>query len=185
MQSGKHTARSITELYLKRIEAIDKNGSKLNSVIELNPDALSIADAMDKERKAGKLRGPLHGIPVLVKDNINTGDKMMTTAGALALQGNYAAKDAFIIQQLRASGAVLLGKTNLSEWANFRSTHACSGWSSRGRQTRCPYILERNPSGSSSGFRQLQLQLIYALWLLVRKQMALLFHHHLSTALLE
>ncbi|HEX5153110.1 MAG TPA: amidase [Parafilimonas sp.] len=151
MQSGKHTARSITELYLKRIEAIDKHGPKLNSVIELNPDALSIADAMDKERKAGKLRGPLHGIPVLVKDNINTGDKMMTTAGALALQGNYAAKDAFIIQQLRASGAILLGKTNLSEWANFRSTRSCSGWSSRGKQTRCPYILERNPSGSSSG----------------------------------
>jgi len=151
MQSGKYTARKITELYLKRIEAVDKNGPKLNAVIELNPDALSIADAMDKERKAGKLRGSLHGIPVLVKDNINTGDKMMTTAGASALQGNYATKDAFIMQQLRASGAVLLGKTNLSEWANFRSTLSCSGWSSRGLQTRCPYILERNPSGSSSG----------------------------------
>ncbi|SFP57024.1 amidase [Parafilimonas terrae] len=151
MQAGKYTSRKITELYLKRIEAIDKNGPELNAVIEINPDALKIADAMDAERKAGKIRGPMHGIPVLIKDNINTGDKMMTTAGALALQGNYAAKDAFIIQQLRASGAVLLGKTNLSEWANFRSTHSSSGWSSRGKQTRCPYILERSPSGSSSG----------------------------------
>jgi amidase len=151
MQSGKYTSRRITELYLKRIEAIDKNGPKLNAVIEINPDALKIAGAMDAERKAGKIRGPMHGIPVLIKDNINTGDKMMTTAGALALQGNYAAKDAFIIQRLRESGAVLLGKTNLSEWANFRSTHSSSGWSSRGGQTRCPYILERSPSGSSSG----------------------------------
>lgn len=151
MQSGKYTSQKITELYLKRIEAIDKNGPKLNAVIEINPDALKIAGAMDAERKAGKIRGPMHGIPVLIKDNINTGDKMMTTAGALALQGNYAAKDAFIIQRLRESGAVLLGKTNLSEWANFRSTHSSSGWSSRGGQTRCPYILERSPSGSSSG----------------------------------
>lgn len=151
MQSGKQTSRSITALYLKRIEIIDKNGPSLNSVIELNPDALSIADAMDAERKAGKLRGPMHGIPVLIKDNINTADKMMTTAGALALMSNRAAKDAFIVQQLRAAGAVILGKTNLSEWANFRSTHASSGWSSRGKQTRCPYILERSPSGSSSG----------------------------------
>src|SRR4051794_10430683 len=151
MRSGKYTSRSITEMYLKRIEAIDKNGPKLNSVIELNPDALAIADAMDAERKAGKVRGLMHGIPVLVKDNINTGDKMMTTAGALVLEGNHAAKDAFIIKQLRASGAVLLGKTNLSEWANFRSTNACSGWSSRGGQTRCPYTLDRNTSGSSSG----------------------------------
>ena len=151
MQSGKYTSRAITEMYLKRITAIDKSGPKLNSVIELNPDALSIADAMDAERKAGKLRGLMHGIPVLVKDNINTGDKMMTTAGASALQGNHASKDAFIIKQLRASGAVLLGKTNLSEWANFRSTHSTSGWSSRGGQTRNPYILDRNTSGSSSG----------------------------------
>ncbi|HVX51670.1 MAG TPA: amidase, partial [Chitinophagaceae bacterium] len=113
--------------------------------------ALTIADAMDSERKAGKVRGPLHGIPVLVKDNINTGDKMMTTAGALALTGNKAAKDAFIIQQLRAAGAVLLGKTNLSEWANFRSSRSTSGWSSRGGQTKNPNILNRNPSGSSSG----------------------------------
>src|SRR5258705_4919052 len=141
MQSGKYTSRNIAEMYLKRIAAIDKSGPKLNSVIELNPDALSIADAMDAERKAGKVRGPMHGIPVLIKDNINTGDKMMTTAGASALEGNHAAKDAFIIKQLRASGAVLLGKTNLSEWANFRSTHSTSGWSSRSGQTRCPYIL--------------------------------------------
>jgi len=151
MQSGKYTSRTITDLYLTRIAAIDKSGPKLNGVIELNPDALSIADAMDAERKAGKLRGPMHGIPVLIKDNINTGDKMMTTAGASALQGNHASKDAFIIKQLRASGAVLLGKTNLSEWANFRSTHSTSGWSSRGGQTRNPYILDRNTSGSSSG----------------------------------
>ncbi len=151
MQSGKYTSRRITEIYLKRIAAIDKNGPKLNAIIELNSDALSIADAMDAERKAGKLRGSMHGIPVLIKDNINTGDKMMTTAGASALEGNHAAKDAFIIQQLRNAGAVLLGKTNLSEWANFRSTRSSSGWSSRGGQTRNPYILERNPSGSSSG----------------------------------
>jgi amidase len=151
MQSKEYTARSIAELYLKRIDNIDKAGPKLNAVIELNPDALSIADAMDKERADGKVRGHLHGIPVLIKDNINSGDKMHTTAGSLALGDNFAAKDAFIIQQLRAAGAVLLGKTNLSEWANFRSTRACSGWSSRGGQTKCPYILDRNPSGSSAG----------------------------------
>lgn len=151
MQSGKYTSRSITEMYLKRIAAVDKDGPKLNAIIELNPDALSIADAMDAERKSGKVRSRMHGIPVLIKDNINTGDKMMTTAGASALIGNHAAKDAFIIQQLRNAGAVLLGKTNLSEWANFRSTNSCSGWSSRGGQTRNPYILDRNPSGSSSG----------------------------------
>ncbi len=151
MQSGKYTSHKITEIYLKRIAAIDKSGPKLNAVIELNPDAFSIADTMDAERKAGKIRGPMHGIPVLVKDNINTGDKMMTTAGASVLEGNHAAKDAFIVQQLRNAGAVLLGKTNLSEWANFRSTRSTSGWSSRGGQTKNPYILERNPSGSSSG----------------------------------
>jgi amidase len=151
MQSGKYSSRSITEIYLKQIAAIDKSGPMLNTVIEINPDALLIADQMDAERKAGKLRGPMHGIPVLVKDNINTRDKMMTTAGASALEGNHAVKDAFIIQQLRASGAVLLGKTNLSEWANFRSTRSCSGWSSRGGQTKCSYILNRNPSGSSAG----------------------------------
>jgi amidase len=151
MQSKEYTSRSITELYLKRIEAIDKNGPKLNSVIELNPDALAIADAMDKERSAGKVRGPLHGIPVLIKDNISTGDKMHTTAGALAIADNIMKQDAFIIQKLREAGAVLLGKTNLSEWANFRSTHSTSAWSSRGGQTKCPYILDRNPSGSSAG----------------------------------
>ncbi len=151
MKAGTHTARSIAELYLMRINAIDKKGPKLNTVIELNPDALSIADALDKERKDGKLRGPMHGIPVLIKDNINTGDKMMTTAGALALVGNHATQDAFIIKQLRAAGAVILGKTNLSEWANFRSTRSTSAWSSRGGQTKMPYILDHNPSGSSSG----------------------------------
>ena len=151
MASGELSSRQITDLYLKRIAAVDKKGPKLNAVIELNPDALAIAESLDKERKAGKVRGPLHGIPVLIKDNIDTGDKMMTTAGAAALIGNIAAKDAFIIQQLRAAGAVLLGKTNLSEWANFRSTRSVSGWSSRGGQTRSPYILERNTSGSSAG----------------------------------
>jgi amidase len=151
MQSGEYTSRSITEMYLKRINDLDKSGPAINAVIELNPDALSIADAMDKERKEGKLRGPMHGIPVLIKDNINTADKMMTTAGTLALAGNIAAKDAFIIQQLRNSGAVLLGKTNLSEWANFRSTRSTSGWSSRGGQTKNPCVLNRNPCGSSSG----------------------------------
>jgi amidase len=151
LQSGKYTSRHITEMYLKRIAAIDKSGPGLNAVIEINPDALSIADTMDAERKAGNTRGALHGIPILVKDNIDTGDKMMTTAGAAALEGNHAAKDAFIILQLRAAGAVLLGKTNLSEWANFRSTHSTSGWSSRGGLTKNPYILDRNTSGSSSG----------------------------------
>jgi amidase len=151
MQSKEYTSRSITEKYLKRIDAIDKAGPKLNAVIQLNPDALDIADAMDKERANGKVRGPLHGIPVLIKDNIDTGDKMMTTAGALALVGNIAKQDAFIIKKLREAGAVLLGKTNLSEWANFRSTHSTSAWSSRGGQTKCPYLLDRNPSGSSAG----------------------------------
>ncbi|MDO3627892.1 amidase [Mucilaginibacter sp. BT774] len=151
MKNKEYTSRSITELYLKRIDAIDKGGPKLNAVIEVNPDALDIADAMDKERANGKVRGPLHGIPVLVKDNIDTGDKMMTTAGALALDGNIAKQDAFIIKKLREAGAVLLGKTNLSEWANFRSTHSTSAWSSRGGQTKSPCVLDRNPSGSSAG----------------------------------
>lgn len=151
MQSGEYTSRSITQLYLNRIEAIDKKGPAINAVIEINRDALTIADNMDKERKAGKVRGPLHGIPVLVKDNIDTGDSMMTTAGALALDGNKAKGDAFIIKQLRESGAVLLGKTNLSEWANFRSTKSTSGWSSRGGLTKNPCVLDRNACGSSSG----------------------------------
>ncbi|MEP6712530.1 MAG: amidase [Ferruginibacter sp.] len=151
MKSGEYTSHAITQMYLDRIAQIDKSGPKLNAVIELNPDALAIADAMDAERKNGKIRGPLHGIPVLVKDNIDTGDKMQTTAGALALEGNIAKKDAFIVNKLREAGAVLLGKTNLSEWANFRSTSSCSGWSSRGGQTKSPYILDHNPCGSSAG----------------------------------
>lgn len=151
MKSGTYTSRSITEIYLKRIEAIDKNGPKLNSVIELNPDALKIADDMDRERKSGKVRGPMHGIPVMIKDNIDTADKMMTTAGSLAMVGNRASKDAFVVSKLRAAGAVIIGKTNLSEWANFRSTRSSSGWSSRGGRTQNPYVLNRNPSGSSSG----------------------------------
>jgi amidase len=151
MSSGELTSKSLTKLYLKRIEAIDKKGPSLNAVIELNPDALAIAEGLDAERKAGKVRGPMHGIPVLVKDNINTGDKMMTTAGSLALEGHIAARDAFIVAQLRKAGAVIMGKTNLSEFANFRSTRSTSGWSSRGGQTRNPYRLDRNPSGSSAG----------------------------------
>ncbi len=151
MQEGSLSSKAITQLYLNRIDQIDKKGPALHAVIELNPDAISIAEAMDKERKEGKIRGPLHGIPVLIKDNINTGDKMMTTAGSLALVGNRAKSDAFIIKQLRESGAVILGKTNLSEWANFRSSRSSSGWSSRGGQTKNPYYLDRSPSGSSSG----------------------------------
>lgn len=151
MAKGIYTSAQITQLYLNRIDAIDKNGPKLNSIIEVNPDALNIAKAMDKERKEGKIRGLLHGIPIVIKDNIDTGDQMMTTAGALALVGHRAEKDAFIVTQLRNSGAIILGKTNLSEWANFRSTNACSGWSSRGLQTKNPYILDHSPCGSSAG----------------------------------
>lgn len=149
MQKGEMTSRQITQAYLDRIADIDK---KLNSMIELNPDALAIADQMDAERKAGKLRGPLHGIPIVIKDNIDTADKMKTTAGSLALVDAPAPKqDAFIVRQLRAAGAVIIGKTNLSEWANFRSTKSSSGWSGRGGQTHNPYILDRNACGSSSG----------------------------------
>jgi amidase len=151
MKSGELTARQICEQYLTRIKDIDQSGPMLNAVIELNPDALSIADERDRERASGQIRGPLHGIPILIKDNIDTGDKMMTTAGALALEGNVAAKDAFIIAQLRKAGAIVLGKTNLSEWANFRDERSSSGWSSRGGQTKNPYVLDRNPCGSSSG----------------------------------
>jgi len=151
MKNGTHTSRSITQLYLDRIDAIDKQGPALNSVIEINPEALQIADKMDAERKAGKIRGPLHGIPVLIKDNIDTGDQMMTTAGSLALAGHKATKDAYVISNLRNAGAVILGKTNLSEWANFRSTRSSSGWSSRGGQTKNACVLDRNPCGSSSG----------------------------------
>ena len=151
MTSGAYTSRDLTQMYLDRIAAIDKSGPRINAVIEVNPDALAIAQALDQERQAGKVRGPLHGIPVLIKDNIDTADNMMTTAGSLALEGNRAAKDAFVVARLRAAGAVLLGKTNLSEWANFRSSRSTSGWSSRGGQTRNPYVLDRNPCGSSSG----------------------------------
>nr|WP_315179905.1 amidase [uncultured Flavobacterium sp.] len=151
LASGKYTSEQLVQLYLKRIEAIDKDGPQLNSVIEVNPDAVAIAVAMDKELKAGKSRGPLHGIPVLIKDNIDTADKMQTTAGSLAMAGNIASKDAFVVQKLREAGAIIIGKTNLSEWANFRSTQSCSGWSSRGGQTKNPYILDHNPCGSSAG----------------------------------
>jgi amidase len=151
MKSGNFTARSIAEKYLERIEAIDKRGPALNSVIELNPDALAIADAMDVERKAKGARGPMHGVPVLIKDNIGTADRMMTTAGSLALLGFTPEKDSGVAKRLRELGAVILGKTNLSEWANFRSNHSSSGWSGRGGQTRNPYALDRNPCGSSSG----------------------------------
>jgi amidase len=151
LQNGELTSAGITGMYLDRIAAIDKKGPSLNAIIEINPDALGMAVSLDLERKAGKLRSSLHGIPILIKDNINTGDKMMTTAGSLALEGNRASADAFIIQRLREAGAVILGKTNLSEWANFRSTRSTSAWSSRGGQTKCPYLLDRNPSGSSAG----------------------------------
>jgi amidase len=151
MQNGSDTSESLTRQYLDRIAAIDQSGPAINAVIELNPDALTIASQLDAERKAGTLRGPLHGIPVLIKDNIDTADRMHTTAGSLALADNIAAKDSFVAERLRAAGAVILGKTNLSEWANFRSTHSTSGWSGRGGQTRNPYALDRTPSGSSSG----------------------------------
>ena len=151
MESGELSARQIAELYLQRIDAVDKNGPYINSVIELNPDVLEIAEGLDKERKAGKVRGALHGIPILMKDNIDTHDRMQTTAGSLALEGNVAAKDAFIVKQLRKAGALILGKTNLSEWANFRGKRSVSGWSSRGGLTRNPYSLDRSASGSSSG----------------------------------
>ncbi len=151
MSKRQLSSKALTQMYLKRIDKMDKQGPFLNAVIELNPDAIKIAEQMDSERKSGKIRGKMHGIPVLIKDNIDTADKMMTTAGATALIGNIASKDAFIVQQLRNAGAVLLGKTNLSEWANFKSGKSTSGWSSRGGQTRMPYILDRNPSGSSAG----------------------------------
>jgi amidase len=151
MKSGKYTARSLTDLYLRRIETLDKQGPALHSVIETNPDAASIADALDAERKSKGPRGPLHGIPVLLKDNIDTADKMTTTAGSLALAGSKPPQDSFIAAKLRAAGAVILGKANLSEWANIRSNHSSSGWSARGGQCRNPYVLDRNPCGSSSG----------------------------------
>jgi amidase len=151
MQSGRLTARSIAEKYLARIEAADKHGPSVNSVIEINPEALAIAEKLDREREAHGPRGSLHGIPVLIKDNIATRDRMMTTAGSLALVGAQAPKDSFVAKKLREAGAVILGKTNLSEWANIRSSHSTSGWSGRGGLTRNPYALDRNPCGSSSG----------------------------------
>jgi amidase len=151
LTSGKYTSQQLVELYLKRIETIDKNGSNLNSIIEINPDAVSIAKEMDKERSEGKTKGSLHGIPVVIKDNIDTADKMQTTAGSLAMVGNIASTDAFVVKKLREAGAIIIGKTNLSEWANFRSTQSCSGWSSRGGQTKNPYFLDHNPCGSSAG----------------------------------
>jgi amidase len=148
LTANRFTSASLVEQYLTRIADVDK---KINSVIELNPDAPAIAAALDRERKEKGPRGPLHGIPILIKDNIDTADKMMTTAGSLALAGTPAPKDAALVIRLREAGAVLLGKTNLSEWANYRSSHSTSGWSGRGGQTHNPYALDRNPSGSSSG----------------------------------
>jgi amidase len=151
MQAGKLSAVSLVRKYLARIEELDQRGPALRAVIELNPDALAIARALDRERKLKEPRGPLHGIPVLIKDNVDTHDRTATTAGSLALAGSTPPRDAFIAQRLREAGAVILGKTNLSEWANFRSSHSTSGWSGRGGLTRNPYVLDRNPSGSSSG----------------------------------
>jgi amidase len=151
MRTGALTARSLTEAYLARIESLDRGGPTLRSVIETNPDALSIADALDRERKEKGVRGPLHGIPVLVKDNVDTADRMTTTAGSLALEGSIPTRDSFVAERLRGAGAILLGKANMTEWANFRSSRASSGWSGRGGQCKNPYVLDRNPCGSSSG----------------------------------
>ena len=151
MKSGRYTARAITEKYLARIEAVDKRGPSVNSVIEVNPDAFALAEASDRERKEKGPLGPLHGIPILIKDNIDTADKMQTTAGSLALVGSKVPKDSFVAKKLREAGAIIIGKTNLSEWANIRSRHSSSGWSGRGGQTKNPYALDRNPCGSSSG----------------------------------
>src|SRR5512140_3890802 len=151
MAAGRMTARSITQQYLDRIDDLDRKGPTLRHVIETNPDALATADALDRERKSGRVRGPLHGIPILIKDNIDTADKMTTTAGSYALAGSIPLQDSTVAARLRAAGAIILGKTNLSEWANFRSSHSSSGWSGRGGQTKNPYALDRNPSGSSSG----------------------------------
>ncbi len=151
MRSGRFAARSLTEKYLARIEAMDRQGPNLHAVIEVNPDALAIAAALDAERKQKGPRGPLHGIPVLIKDNIASADRMETTAGSLALVGSKPPQDAFLVKKLREAGVVLLGKTNLSEWANIRCSYSTSGWSGRGGLTKNPYALDRNPSGSSSG----------------------------------
>ena len=151
MAAGELTSAALTAHYLQRISALDRTGPALHSVLEVNPDAASLARALDRERAAGKVRGPMHGIPVLIKDNIDTGDRMQTTAGSFALDGHPARADASLVARLREAGAVILGKTNLSEWANFRSSHSSSGWSGRGGQCRNPYVLDRNPCGSSSG----------------------------------
>ncbi len=151
MKTGKFTAHSLARRYVERISEIDRGGPKINSVIEINPEAEAMAAAMDQERRQGRLRGPLHGIPILIKDNIDTADRMMTTAGSLALESSHATRDSFVAKKLRDAGAVILGKTNLSEWANLRSSHSTSGWSGRGGQTKNPYVLDRNPCGSSSG----------------------------------
>ncbi|MFZ0454696.1 MAG: amidase [Ignavibacteriaceae bacterium] len=150
-KSGKYTVKDIAEKYISRIKSLDKDGPAVNSVIELNPDALKIAEELDKELKEKGPRSPLHGIPILIKDNIDTADRMQTTAGSLALVGSKPLKDSFVAQQLRSAGVLILGKTNLSEWANMRSTHSTSGWSGRGGLTKNPYALDRNTSGSSSG----------------------------------
>jgi len=151
MAAGRYTSRQLVELYLRRIDDVDRGGPALRSIGEINPDALRLADGLDAERRERGPRGPLHGIPVVLKDNIDTGDRMATTAGSLALDGSTAPRDAFVVERLRAAGAVILGKSNLSEWANFRSRHSSSGWSARGGQVRNPYVLDRNPCGSSSG----------------------------------
>jgi amidase len=151
MTAGEFSARELVEHYLERIAEIDQSGPTLRSVIETNPDAAMIAQALDRERADGRVRGPLHGVPIILKDNIDTADGMHTTAGSLALAGTYAAEDAPVAAKLRAAGAILLGKANLSEWANFRSKRSCSGWSGRGRQTRNAFVLDRSPGGSSSG----------------------------------
>ena len=151
LQAGRWSATELVQWYLQRIEAIDRNGPKLNAVLEINPEALDVAQRLDAERKRGRLRGALHGIPILIKDNIDTADKMTTTAGSLALEGWHPPNDSGVAARLRQAGAVILGKTNLSEWANFRSNHSSSGWSGRGGQTRNPYVTNRNPCGSSSG----------------------------------
>jgi amidase len=151
MENAELTAAELSEAFLQRIDEIDRAGPSLRSVIEVNPDAVEIAYELDQERRAQGPRSPLHGVPILIKDNIDSADSMMTTAGSLALEGNIAPRDAFVVEKLRRAGAVLLGKTNLSEWAYFRSTRGCSGWSSRGGQVRNPYALDRNPCGSSSG----------------------------------
>ena len=148
---GELTSRDLVERYLQRITSLDTTGPALHAVLETNPDALDIAASLDAERRAGKTRGPMHGIPVLVKDNIDTADRMHTTAGSEALVDAPPTRDAFVVERLRAAGAIVLGKANLTEWANFRSTHASSGWSARGGQARNPYALDRTPSGSSSG----------------------------------